>query len=569
MQYYLYSNWHIKRVFSLGKTNKKQININPIKLRKNITIGSPDAEMDDEFLSSCFFETEDVGTLLDTMAPPRIIVGRTGAGKTALLRHIEEKTKNSVFLSPEDFSFRYLADSSVLNFFEGAGVNLNIFYLLLWRHVICVELIRKKYGIDNEDKMSMFLSSLSARIKGDKAKQQAFKYIEEWGNKFWETTEIRIKEITQKLEDDLSSKVSISTPLIKLGANGANKLTEEQKLEVVNIGKDIVNKIQVQKLSNVINLLDEEIFNDPNNPFYILIDQLDENWAEESLRYKIIRSLIDNIKKFQRVRNVKIIISLREDLLQRVIRETKDSGFQEEKIESLYLRLNWTTDELEQILDLRVGQLFKRQYNKSAVKVRDILSQGNKEDGDALQYILSRTFMRPREAILFINYCLQEASGKDRIPFTTIAKAEFNYSRKRIASLSDEWVVDFPLLSSYLKLLYGFDKKFILADLLKSSNVDDILLDAACNDKIKCDGDHICRLSQPYLGEGKNNKESLMKSIICVFYQVGVVGVRLQKGFPIEWSYESAPLIEEEQLSRNTSIHVHKTFWRALSIKSD
>ena len=91
-------------------------------------------------------------------------------------------------MSPEDFSFRYLADSSVLNFFEEAGVNLNIFYLLLWRHVICVELIRKKYNIHNEDKMKMFMSTLYAKIKGDKAKQQAFKYIEQWGNEFWKTT---------------------------------------------------------------------------------------------------------------------------------------------------------------------------------------------------------------------------------------------------------------------------------------------------------------------------------------------------------------------------------------------
>ena len=510
----------------------------------------------------------DVETLLDTKALPRIITGRTGAGKTALLKHLELKTKNSIFLSPEDFSFQYLADSSVLRFFEEAGVSLNIFYHLLWRHVLCVELIKKRYDISNEAKMNTFIQTITAKLKGDKGKKEALKYIQEWGEQFWHTTEERIKEITRTLESELKVNASTATSLLNLGGAGARKLTEEQRIEVVNIGKSVVNKIQIQKLSNVIKLLDDEIFDDPKNPYYVLIDQLDENWAEETLRNKIVRALIDNIKKFQNVRNVKIIISLREDLLHRVIRDTKDPGFQAEKLESLYLRLSWTEAELEKILDLRMKRLFRRQYSDQNANIRagDIFTTAQRDRGTALGYILKRTFLRPREAILFTNYCLEEATGKSTISYKMIHDAELKYSRKRMESLADEWVVDYPLLTKYVKLLYSLPCSLSFKDFTQEKGIDDILLEIVCSHEKVCDDDLICRLSQPYIKSEKKDRVALLKSIICAFYQVGLIGVKVNPTFPIEWSYDRDPLLEEEKIKDGTMIYIHKTFWRALAI---
>lgn len=540
---------------------------NPI-IRKNASIGSIDAEMDNDFLGECFYETEDFQCLLDTQSAQRIIVGRTGAGKTALLKAIQAQAENVISLSPENFSFKYLADSSILNFFDAAGVNLNIFYLLLWRHVICVELIKKKYNICNEANKTKFFSVLLARIGADKAKKKAFDYLEEWGDKFWVTTEERIKDITKKLESDLSSKASVSAKFIQLGAEGAKRLSEEQRTEVVNIGKDVVNQIQIQKLTEVINLLDEEIFHDSQERYYLLIDQLDENWAENKLRYQIIRALIDTIKKFQRVKNVKVIIALREDLLLRVIRETKDLGFQEEKIEPLYLRLSWNEKELEKILDLRVNQLFKRQYNKHKIGVRNILSSSKQRDKkDALGYILSRTFLRPREAILFFNLCLEHAAGKSIITFNEISAAEMSYSRKRMRSLGDEWVADYPLLERYANVLHGLPSTFCFSDLSKLSSLDDILLDIACYDESKCNEDRICKISKSYLETPNKDRRSLLKEMVCVFYQVGILGVKLSENYPVEWSFSSEPLIEGEKIKDSTRIYIHPTFWNTLGVQ--
>lgn len=36
--------------------------------------------------------------------------------------------------------------------------------------------------------------------------------------------------------------------------------------------------------------------------YYIIIDQLDDNWAENDTRYKFIRALIEEIKVFRKIK---------------------------------------------------------------------------------------------------------------------------------------------------------------------------------------------------------------------------------------------------------------------------
>jgi len=55
--------------------------------RKHDTVGSAAAEHDSLFLDECFVDTGDINFLLDRKNPKRIIVGRTGAGKTVTCPH--------------------------------------------------------------------------------------------------------------------------------------------------------------------------------------------------------------------------------------------------------------------------------------------------------------------------------------------------------------------------------------------------------------------------------------------------------------------------------------------------
>ena len=112
--------------------------------RKHDNVGAAAAEHDSQFLDACFVDTGDVKFLLDRKNPKRIIVGRTGAGKTALLYRITNSTSHVIQLSPHDLSLNFIATNKVIAFFEEAGVNLAPFYGLLWKHLLVVELIKEK-----------------------------------------------------------------------------------------------------------------------------------------------------------------------------------------------------------------------------------------------------------------------------------------------------------------------------------------------------------------------------------------------------------------------------------------
>src|SRR3972149_5609461 len=245
---------------------------NKFRFRKHASVGSSSAEDDKEFLSNCFIETGDLSTLKDCKASPRIILGRTGTGKTALIERLASDIEKTIVIRPESLSFNYLTNSNILQFFLEAGVNLNLFFKLLWRHVFTVELIKKKYKIINEYNKESFLESIKSFLIHDKKKEKALEYIRKWSDKFWEETEYRIKEITTH--------------------------TENQKVDIVKRGQTVINSIQMKELTDILDFLDEDIFDDEKQHYYICIDRLDENWIEEKFRYLLLRSLIETVRDF-------------------------------------------------------------------------------------------------------------------------------------------------------------------------------------------------------------------------------------------------------------------------------
>jgi hypothetical protein len=250
---------------------------NPIVFKQNSDIGAADAESDALFLDNCFKETGDLAALLDCSDPKCLVLGRTGSGKTALLGRVLKLSEHAVELSPETLSLNYVLNSNVIRFFEEAGVRLETFYALLWRHIITVELLRLRYDITNADKQTEFLDRIKYMLSKNKAREKALRYLNEWGDKFWEETAYRTKEFTHKLETDLSASAKVNfAQYLQLGAEGARKLTEEQKVEVRESGSRVVNDVQVKDLHEVISLLSEDIFNDDQKHYYVVVDRLDE-----------------------------------------------------------------------------------------------------------------------------------------------------------------------------------------------------------------------------------------------------------------------------------------------------
>ena len=534
--------------------------VDKFKFRRHSSVGAAAAEEDEQFLSDCFLDTGDLSTLSDCQDPCRLIIGRTGSGKTALLKKLTE-VKNVIVISPESLSFNYLTNSTILQFFLEAGVKLDLFFKLLWRHVFTVELIKKRYEITNEATKQTFFERIKNILVSDKKKERAVNYLLQWGERFWEPTEYRIKEITGRIEKELKSSLGTEIVPFNFNLDAAIKLSKEQKANIVQRGQAVINEIQLRELTDVMTFLDEDVFDDEEQHYYVTIDKLDENWIEDKFRYLLIRSLIETVRDFQKVKNIKIIVALRVDLIERVFRYTRDLGFQEEKYRSLFLPLKWNEGQLKDLLDKRVNCLVKQSYTKQPVGYRDLLpSKINSKP--AIEYMIERTLLRPRELIEFFNDCIEQAEGRPTITKNMLLTAEGNYSKNRLRSLQDEWFGDYPTLLEFSTFLRKKPKQF------KLENLDDKEIEEFClHYAIKYpDRNDILSLQAKQVAEGMVSSITFFSFLFHVFYRTGIVGLKTETFDKMQWSNKGTSTIAANTIDLNTRVEIHPTFWRVLGI---
>lgn len=530
------------------------------RFRTNDHIGAADAESDHAFLRGCFVDTGVIDLLMDCNDHRRIVLGRTGAGKTALLNHLLERSDRAINVKPESLALAYISNSTILQFVNDLGVDLDIFFKLLWRHVFTIEVIKAHFHLNSDSGNEGLVEWLKNQFSEKRRKhEKALAYLEAWGSKFWEPTDYRIEELTKKLETDLDASIKSAVPGINIALGGSQTLTQQEKGKAIERAKYVVNQVQIQELSYVLELLDS-ILEDPQKRYYIVIDRLDENWIEEGLRYLLIRALIETVRDFCKVRHAKIVIGLRYDLLDRVLRLSRDAGFQEEKYESLYLDLSWTPAQLTDLLNRRIDRLVKQQYTSAKATYKDVLpALINKES--TLEYIFERTLMRPRDVVLFFNACIRLASNTPQITPNMLKEAEGEYSRLRLRSLLDEWAATYPFLSELLNVIKGCPHSFpvhavsdddcvkLAIRLMEYRIVDDELKSILAG--VERDLDDITKFR---------------RWLIAVFYRIGVVGLKLERFESVVWSQSGRRSISISEIEESDKVSVHPCFWRSLGI---
>jgi hypothetical protein len=532
----------------------------PFRIRKGISIGEADAESDQKYLDTCFIDG-DYETLIDLACSQRIIVGRTGSGKSALIYHLKMTEEHVIEIQPENLSLNFISNSDIINILESAGVKLDIFYTLLWKHVFTVELLKSKFNLLTEEKTKTWLDTFLLTFrKKDQTKERALSYIKEWGDKFWEETEYRIVEITQKLENDIKTQMGSEFEGLKLNIGANQKKTEEVKSEFVHKAQKIVNAIQVKQLSDVMKLLAEDIFVNAQERRYIVIDKLDENWVDSDIRYRLIRSLIETIKSFKSIQSVKIIIALRQDLVQSVFDNTRDSGFQEEKFKSLFLELRWFKPRLTDLLNKRIEQCICEEYTTRSITANELFP----EKVDKIyfhDYLFNRTLYRPRDAIAFVNLCLLKAEGKSGITAGNVKEAETEYSAGRIDALNYEWLDHYPKLNIYFSIIEKLPSQFKLSH-ISNDRIEDFALKYAVEGEH--DKDPIIRAAYEYINN--QNSHAFLINLTKAFFHIGVFGVKPDSFTKVLWSYIDDRAPTDGQIKPSTIIQIHPIVWARLGI---
>ncbi|TRW48930.1 DNA repair protein [Aliidiomarina halalkaliphila] len=533
-----------------------------ITITRNSKVGALDAETDTDFLDKCFVDKGDLEQLLDVENPRAIILGRTGSGKSALIHKIETSVSSCMRLDPNDVSIRFLEYSDIIRFFDALNIKLDLFYRLLWRHLLVVEILKLRYEIRNEEEGKRFIEGVFSWLRKDKARKKSIEYFNEWGDKFWLNTDEHMKEITSRLEKETRATIGFEYSGVGLNTEGIKNLTEQERVEIKQRASQVVSGLQIKKLNEVLDLLGEYAFDDPQKKFYILIDHLDENWANTSTRCRFIRALIEEIKTFRKIKTVKIIAALRKDLLELVYDQTRDSGFQEEKYEAYMLELKWSTAELKKMISLRVNEVFKSQYTKDSIELDMIFPKEKKGGGQlAIDFMLERTLYRPRDILQFVNETFNLVPEGQCVSWRILSAADAQYSLKRLKSLQEEWGEMYPSFEHTVELIRGVQPKFT-----KSAISSERLSDIAFLISDMSLADPCCSAVLSYM-EGKGTRESdVIYTILQSLYRIGVIGVKLSSLDTFSWSHIDQASVSKGDIKRASHFKVHKMLHRALDI---
>lgn len=538
------------------------------KFKRNYDIGSLQAE-DDQFLEEAFVDKGDLAMLKNTSNSKCILLGRTGSGKSALINYLESHENYVKRINPESLSLRHLSNSNIVTYFQNLDVKMDLFFKVLWRHVFIVELI-KIYNNGELSRSQSFLTWLRDQFGNDPKKQQAINYLEKWEDTFWKDTEHQIKRIECTLENNFKESLGLDIKIPDLMQLKNEDVVETKNgrktlIEIKHKAQSVISNVQLKEIEQIMTLLKEDLFKNTQKSCYIVIDDLDKEWVSESIVYDLIRALIDTIQEFSRIPNVKIIIALRNNILKKVLEKNNVRGVQREKYKHLYLDIRWSTTELEELLNNRLAIFMRDEYTNESPNLSEILPLASKKKKNlkGFNYMIERSFNRPRDIIDFFNTCIALVDGKNRIPQEVIRKAEKTYSTNRLQALEDEWLENFGDLRQIYGFLYNSTTSFHIADIL--SNAEDFFVSFLSSHE----DNSIAGIWKTNIEEFKKScdtKELVMEALI-ILYELGMIGFKKDGQSQKHFIDDTFLPINKTDIEENSRFYIHPMFQSALKVQ--
>ncbi|WP_143665774.1 P-loop ATPase, Sll1717 family [Streptomyces griseus] len=539
--------------------------------RSNFNIGGEQAEAD-PILMEAFYESDDYNTIASRDDSHCFLIARTGSGKSAVLQRLEEEYPDRVVrISPEDLSLNYITNLSVMTFLDDLEVSLDPLFIALWKHVLLVEMIRHRYKVDSPAAKNNFLVTLRDKIKRDPGKRAALDYLEEFQDKFWVEADERVREITEKFEEKINREAkgtigfkgsAVTSASATVGGGSADVSSTETRRELTERFQRIVNETQMARLNKMLKVLDEDILESRQNFTFVVIDDLDRDWVDEKLANSLVRCLFRAVLDLQRVRNLKVIVALRTNIFENLDFGHR-SGGQEEKFRSLALHMRWSPSELRELVSDRMRVVSAKRGTPSSIT--DALPRTNTTRGDAFDYMLARTLMRPRDIIAFLNETFSVMNG-ERASWEDIRTAEDSYSHKRLLALRDEWKMSYPDIDRVFAVFSGC--RIPMSQDEFTRRIDDAaLLPADPNFR---GAEWLDSMTSSMWNNPTGSWAEYYGPLVTLLYNIGFIGcitgrhstVRYVRTFP---EYAERP----SNLEATTGYMIHPTFQSALDVRID
>lgn len=540
--------------------------MNNIVIFENESIGAVDADYDDEYLFDCFVPTPAFKAVSDVKNRKSFLYGRTGAGKTAAIRYIQKQNKIVSIIELNEISLDYISNSDVIQYLTQLGVDLDILFMTLWRHILCLEYIRVRFDTKNLQKSTNLLRNLTNQFGSDKTKETALKYLEKYSDKFWVESDVHLQELIENFENEIRLEAGGELKKFHADAGYIRKLGTEKKTQLQLRFKKFVNSEILSELNNVMKLLKAYNSDNLKDDIFILIDKIDEEWVEESVRYQLIRALIETQKSFGKIDDLKIVVAIRADIFERVLQETLKPGTQREKFDDQLAKITWSKEQLKKVIDMRIEKMCRDKYTKAAIKASDVFTT-NVGQKEPIDYILSRTLYRPRDAIVFVNECLELSAGKSEITGPIIKEAEKKYSPIRVTALENEWVSAVPSIHLLLSLISGRHHRFRIGNLFEKTDFEEFILKISENIEKFPYGPVTSYVRENMkIIEDLATLASLRKLICAELYRVGVLSVKVLGSDRHHYSFKDSPTVSTNQIDDDTKVSIHPAFHIGLSV---
>lgn len=408
-----------------------------------INFGKVSAERDD-LLIKYFYDN---GVLKNVIESPTsfLVLGRKGAGKTAVFKYLAENkgayiSKKDILISLSFEDYNWSIHSLLTNPEKAESLS----YKQSWKFVIIIESIKAVNNWYKENGKTV-----------PKEIEKANKLLE----KLFDSPVPSIYQII--------SKKLLSISSLKLPKAGVD--LEEGSFDSAEIGGGEISFDEVksstslqqslsENIENLLNYLEKALTVVKDIQVFICFDRIDEAWDDVSYvsSKRVIAGLISAADSLtaQYKGLIRPIIFLREDIFE--VLSINDANKLREDCGQL---LHWNKDTIQKLLLARVNYFAKTHELPSFTELDSIFDKKEmRQRTKQINYILKRTMMRPRDIISYLGKILDSMKEKMNDPFSdekisfevidseSIYNAEAGYSEWLKQEILDEWSVQNPII---------------------------------------------------------------------------------------------------------------------------